>query len=278
MLRSCYSTKARFYEGDATEDDITWYFTEPTAPFLPVASVINSLNWVEKRGLTDTGHAGEVVGAARPYSKGGRDVSLMHVSYCGGTVDWLGLGVRPAEPLAVNMFGNPSCCGAAVGIENCPVSVITVAYDFSLPFTFVPGFYVVSSELTFNYMLGLQEFNPGGWPLQIDLWYSNPNGSGTNYQLTDFAICEFPGYAPNQAYTNLILGPSAGFGSEMDNEYNWTASGIPSDPTKATALGIVASDPTGTVCYYQVFTAGAAFFANGDYLNITIGLVLLSDY
>lgn len=80
VLRSCYSTKARLFQGDPTETDITWYFVPEDRPFLPFPTFLDSRNWDDERTDWPQGkdkppggdgtELGEVLGAARPWRNG----------------------------------------------------------------------------------------------------------------------------------------------------------------------------------------------------------------
>jgi hypothetical protein len=116
MLRSCYTTEARFYNGHAQTDDIEWFFVDDVpSPFLPIPSVINSLNWVPRRGETDSPtKAGEKFGAPRTYAKGNRPARMRGLGYCGTSTDWLGNGTRPPSPVPLGPDGQPMCCPGLV--------------------------------------------------------------------------------------------------------------------------------------------------------------------
>lgn len=45
MLRSCYTSKVRFFTNSALEVDIRWFFCDDAAPSLPYETVFNSRNW-----------------------------------------------------------------------------------------------------------------------------------------------------------------------------------------------------------------------------------------
>jgi hypothetical protein len=69
LLRSCYSTRMRFFSNDLTiETPVLWYFTEPGAKWCGLPNVFNSRNWYG--GTTGWPDLGEVEGAPRPWADG----------------------------------------------------------------------------------------------------------------------------------------------------------------------------------------------------------------
>lgn len=276
MLRSCYSTKARYYEGDPTEDDLIWYFTDPDAPFLPVPSVINSLNWVDRRGLVDTGHAGEVVGAPRLYSKGQRNVAYSFAAYCGTSSDWLGHGLRPSD-VPMTAFGIPSCCGGET-LPVVPMQPLSFFSNFVFSGSGISPVAVLrtSSNYWFDWFaIGL---NNGMLPLPIfiDLFSSFSGGLDV---LTDFQLLDFGGYA------QLTLTPQAVTAGPGPTDLQWIQSGnlfqnngSPNGP-HTFAQGIVISDGTGVVLFYLQFSAsGFDLSVPGNYLQFDLTLQGTADY
>jgi hypothetical protein len=69
LLRSCYSTRMRFFADDLSiETPVDWYFTDPGAKWCGLSNVFNSRNWYG--GQQDWPLLGEVEGAARPWRNG----------------------------------------------------------------------------------------------------------------------------------------------------------------------------------------------------------------
>jgi len=87
MLRSCYSTDARFF---ADRPDIVlpinWYFCPDGAQVLPGPHRFGSLNYLSDKNTPSP--IGEVPGAARPYSKGQTPAGITGQSACGSTDDF----------------------------------------------------------------------------------------------------------------------------------------------------------------------------------------------
>jgi hypothetical protein len=81
MLRSCYSTTARFF---ADRPDIvlpiTWYFCPPGAKVAPGPHRFGSLNWLGDKKTPSP--IGEVVGAKRPWSNGATPAGALGVAPC----------------------------------------------------------------------------------------------------------------------------------------------------------------------------------------------------
>jgi hypothetical protein len=68
-VRSCYSTKMRFFNDDPSRlSDVQWYFADPGASIFPGHHRFASLNWSSRE--LPSGPIGEVAGQPRPYSKG----------------------------------------------------------------------------------------------------------------------------------------------------------------------------------------------------------------
>lgn len=276
MLRSCYATKARFYEGDSQEDDIEWYWCKKGVHFLPVPSVINSLNWVDAKERIDTGHAGEVPGELRQYTKGERNIMNNAVAYCGSGADWLGHGTRPVD-VPMSTFYIPICCNP----ENLPPArPFTRAYSDHFDSSIgggLSGLPSIATSLPFD-MLVNWPFGPGGpAELKIDLWKTNPNGSGTNDYLSDFVLADYPGYASQQwpfGSVNTYPDGSINQSTKTTPYYQATAN----VPLGQVVNGYVVSDNADVVLWWEQFTTGAEFFVAGDYLTFDLYLILNADY
>jgi hypothetical protein len=271
---------ARFYVGGGPEYEVDWYFVPDDTPFLPVPSIINSLNWVDVTERIDYGTAGEVAGAARPWSPGNRDISLNAVSYCGTPANWLGFGTIPPAPLPVNSAGNPTCCGDPLGPLEVDMHYIINPYWVD-SFPPNPSQYFlliqVSSTWSFEFLYALGN-TPTGWPWQLDLVYDNPNGSGTNDYASDFSVCDFPGYTPLPVVTTLVT-PTGSPGQEMTPNYTFSQVGPSTGPDPgAIAIGFMVTDSFGFVVYYAFFGFPQTFSNNGDYLSFNIQYQILSDY
>jgi hypothetical protein len=280
MLRTCYRTKARFYNGDATEEDIEWYFVPPSTPFLPVASVINSLNWVDLKERADTTHAGEVPGATRTYALGKRDVSLRAAAYCGTATDWKGNGTRPSSPVPLNASGNPACCGSpdstfiflslSVNGVNANGPVVPPAFGgVTIPTSSNQAFYTIVDVTNVRFT----------GDLRYDLYYGkDPMGGYDN--LFDFYLLDYNGYASVYAY-QTIINPVGGIGpdQEMVNEAHYEQTGVNPPGVHNAAIGVVCSDGAGTVWWYLEWTGGPMVFNNpGDYVDFNLPWRSLCSY
>lgn len=275
MLRSCYATTARFFNTGGRESDITWYFVQPGTPFLPVRSVINSLNWTDLKERIDHGDAGEIPGRPRTYSKGQRDVTQVANAYCGTAADWLGNGSPLSSPIATDQFGNPVCCGwGNFEVGNMSIGPVDLFWDSNFS---SPGSYSVSLQVSSTTPFDFLEAWPSlaiGSPLQVDLYRHKPNGSGTLDLLSDFEILTFSGYAPQFCYSALIYPPSVPANTmQLDNFLTFTQVG--SNPPSAIRefKGWVLSDATGTVLWYADLVAVGAFpmfTSDGDYVTLRV--------
>jgi hypothetical protein len=271
-LRSCYSTKARFYAGDSTQDDIEWYFVEDDTPFIPNPFAVTSLNWA-KGDWTDDGGVGEVVGAPRPWSSGARMINADASAYCGSAEDWQGLGTRPTDPVQLDMFGQPSCCGGP-----SPAIAVDIGVQFQI-LDSVPTWLAMWGDLTrfsnwpFNWLANGLEVPQPYLPWSIDLFWDFPNSSGTGDFISDYSICDFPGYATQQLYATVI-DPGAYFTEQTENDFLWTNEGsFPFSVTPAPncPVGAVIYDASGIVMAANLPVGSAFQFLNpGDYLEIAI--------
>jgi hypothetical protein len=87
MLRSCYSTGARFFK-DRPDivSDITWYFCPPGAKILDGPHRFGSLNWLREKG-TDS-PIGEVPGLKRKWVNGQTPAGATGQKSCGQFDDY----------------------------------------------------------------------------------------------------------------------------------------------------------------------------------------------
>ena len=284
LLRSCYCTKVRFYNGDPTTDDLEWHFTDPHYPVLTTPSRINSLNWVDATERVDHPEfAGEVPGT-RKYSKGMRNVGLRATTYCGGVADWIGNGVRPPTPPVLDAFGVPQCCGQLPGLDLGQEQALHVD-SIAGTYSGVEGvglFMARGSEFSFSHLAMTWPFYLSPNPCQLDLYYAIPNGSGTYDFLSDFSICEFPGYAPFICQAGSInydtdFGPG---GESLSIVGQWLATG-PADASTADIQGVVLSDGSGTtLAYLDLFAASIVpgFRAAGDFFNLYLRVGAYADF
>jgi len=117
LLRSCYTTQARFFREDERTTEIRWFFTAPDAPFVDNSGPWDSRNWdSDPKGL---GELGEVVGAERKWSNGTPPADFRGSAvFCGTPEQWRnGEALPPAVPVPVDQFGVPLCCA----VETLPL-------------------------------------------------------------------------------------------------------------------------------------------------------------
>lgn len=132
LLRSCYSTEARFFEDTPTElSPITWYWCPVGALDFPEPHRFGSLNWTN--GSKEINSVGEVIGAPRPYSKGAIADLTLGNDY-DGDLSWFqrgepitgpGLIRRPSgipENCAIN---EPNACIGATNYATYPHCLIS---------------------------------------------------------------------------------------------------------------------------------------------------------
>lgn len=109
VLRSCYSTTMRFQAGNDRLSPVNWYHCPAGAQQFMAHHSFASLNW---SGGSPAGNSvGEVIGAARPYSKGVNPGTL-GTNYCGSLSDYLGIADFLTTPRPTYPDGIPSCCNA----------------------------------------------------------------------------------------------------------------------------------------------------------------------
>jgi hypothetical protein len=80
MLRSCYSTKAKF-RGNDTLETMVWYFAPEGALPFPQSHVFGSLNWVQKPATPLS--FGEQPGQPRPWRDGSAPFPTRGTNFCG---------------------------------------------------------------------------------------------------------------------------------------------------------------------------------------------------
>jgi hypothetical protein len=225
-------------------------------PFLPFETVINSNNWLERRGYTDDPSvAGEVVGATRPWFRGNRPQGPFLVGPCGTPDDFLGNGTPGVGASNLDML--PPCCTTIndiVGQWTRRVLIGDLIFD-SVDYggTSVSG---LLSGTASQYMLeALSDFISFGFITpQLDLW--NTVYSSTPDSLSDFLLLTDPSLTAG----NLgILGPTFPdpiYGA-WDANYspcNFLGSDIVGG-LGAQANGWVISDGFGNVISYGSFTS-----------------------
>jgi hypothetical protein len=95
MLRSCYSTRMRFYpDRPDVLTRVQWFFVSPTTPFLEADNVFTSRNWADAADFWPD--LGEVQGYKRPWRNGSPPAVAPQVDSC-GSVHAFAEGVPFAE-------------------------------------------------------------------------------------------------------------------------------------------------------------------------------------
>lgn len=120
-LRSCYRTKMRFGDTEASERWVQWQFVPADAPQLDRRTVFGSIQWGDRQ---PTGGPGEVVGAPRIWVRGDPYPWPYGSPPCGTVPEWeTGFGSSPLPELPVGPDGVPECCGGdlpPVPVPQCP--------------------------------------------------------------------------------------------------------------------------------------------------------------
>lgn len=107
LLRSCYSTKMRFFsERPDVETLVHWYFCEPGAKILPYRTVFNSGNWWSDKNPDIT--LGEIPGSPRPWRNGQPPAPYAGQAPCGTDREFLfGVPNPPVPPIEQLPNGMP---------------------------------------------------------------------------------------------------------------------------------------------------------------------------
>lgn len=117
-LRSCYSTKARFFHDSSRQDTIKWYWAETDAPRFLGRSSFAPLTFSQPSIPADNA-VGEVPGASRPWRDGSRATSIPS-GILDGEEAWFFSGQSAVDPglnrtafgVPVDCAPNPNYCGA----------------------------------------------------------------------------------------------------------------------------------------------------------------------
>lgn len=274
MLRSCYSVDMRLFQGDPSTTRVNWYFTAPDAPWLPVATVFNSLNWVDERARIDQGLVGEVPGTAK-YSLGAAPAWAQANGYCGTNLEWLGQQVPLEAPPELDYLGGRLCC------KNPPQPPIVVEVSHASPFLEVQvigGHYIdttmsVTQKSWFAQMV-LQPMAPTGFydiPWQVDLLADAPPVGALT--LADVILTTFPGYASQEfwmpsvqiedAIPNAMVGDCGPFHFQCTRNVTGPAKRV---------VGWVMSDTQGFILTYAVSSTVWLIQNQGDYVDVVFKL------
>lgn len=110
-LRSCYSTKARFFaDRPDIVSTVVWQWCEPDAPPLPYDNVFTARTWYDNFP-TSWPLLGEVDGAPRVWRNGDAVGPLPRLAPCGQQAAFInGVPYALANSAPVNGFGQLVCC------------------------------------------------------------------------------------------------------------------------------------------------------------------------
>lgn len=107
-IRSCYSTRARLWQGDDTEVPIRWFFVDEATPMMEGPTPFCSRNWDRDDAWPELG---EVQGAARPWKNGMAPAGYLALRHCGSAEAWQEGGRHGVdEPIQTNEEGYSPCC------------------------------------------------------------------------------------------------------------------------------------------------------------------------
>jgi hypothetical protein len=108
-LRSCYTTKARFFHDSVAVDDIIWYWCEAGAAEFPEGNVFTTLNYTSGGTLYHSG-VGEQPSFPRPWRDGSIPVAPPS-QVVDGELRWFQKGQSVSDPgLVRTAFGIPVNC------------------------------------------------------------------------------------------------------------------------------------------------------------------------
>lgn len=108
LLRSCYSTKMRFFADSDQEIDVRWFWADEDAQIFPEHTRFGSGNWADEPFHWNG--AGEVLGAPRPWNDGAPIDGLVGDHYCGPLATYQNGGTFPGVPLEGLANGKCACC------------------------------------------------------------------------------------------------------------------------------------------------------------------------
>lgn len=105
-LRTCYSTKFRFFPGDLTrESDVTWYRPAPGAELLGVYNRFSSSVYSPPMTPASSPQIGEIIGHPRTYYDGAQIGSYPGTGGCTTAAKWLNGSPGPGAD-----FDQDACC------------------------------------------------------------------------------------------------------------------------------------------------------------------------
>jgi len=129
VLRSCYSTMARFDPGlPGSLRPIKWFFVPDGTPFFTAANVFRSLNYQNLRA--DDGGLGEVFGQTRTWSNGRTPTPYPTDGPCNPSSDFVdGVVIGGVDP--INPSGLKQCCYDMYTCGACEAGPFST-FDFSI--------------------------------------------------------------------------------------------------------------------------------------------------
>lgn len=108
LVRSCYTTKMRFFTDNDLGIPVKWFFAEPDAKVFPAHHLFGSGNWAsDKFGWNGPG---EVLGAPRKWSNGANPGGLVGDHFCGPLTGFTEGTKFPGIPLHADLDGICLCC------------------------------------------------------------------------------------------------------------------------------------------------------------------------
>jgi hypothetical protein len=152
-VRSCYTTRMRFWTQTTQSVPIRWVFAQPGAKALPFPHLFASANWAQDKAARWDG-IGEVPGIPRPWSNGRSEAPLPGDHYCGTAEQFFnGEPLPPFPQPPIDAFDRPTCCRQADQLTLLIGGNPTVQQQQILFFR--PGDFAVQSNAPVVY--------PGGW-------------------------------------------------------------------------------------------------------------------
>jgi hypothetical protein len=151
-LRSCYTTRMRFYRDSDRTHKVRWFFCDAKAKRLPFYTVFASGNWLQDH-RQDWPGVGEVKGAPRTWNNG-LNRNQKKGNHACGTADMYARGLSIED----NYVRDPNCCKAPLVQEDFNSSVV-----FDSHFTEIPQTPVFAGEIVFDGRLHQGEQPQGSW-------------------------------------------------------------------------------------------------------------------
>lgn len=108
LLRSCYETKMRFWQDDAREVKVRWFWCEEKAEVFPAHHRFGSGNWASDR--FNWPGVGEVLDAPRLWLSGENPGELFGEKFCGPLRAYEEGALATDPPLNASVDGICCCC------------------------------------------------------------------------------------------------------------------------------------------------------------------------